>query len=137
MQALLIVFGALALILAGNGFTYYRAKKLAQSRRGTGFENFAAYFWAEQIPRDKLRVVYDYLQDWQQPVKDFPVHATDDLYQVYGICDGDLDDAVLELAEKWRVVLPARFEGVDPVRTVADLVYLLARVPYGKDDTPI
>ena len=137
MQLLLVLIGSVVIVLVLSWLHYVRAKRLAESRRGTGFENFAAYFWAEQIPQDKLRVVYDYLQDWQRPVKDFPVHATDDLYKVYGICEEDLDDAVIELAEKWRVSLPARFEGVDPVHTVADLVRLLARLPYGKDDTPI
>ena len=101
-----------------------------------GFDDFAAYFAGEQIPRDKLFAVYEYLQGWQS-VKDFPVLATDDLCKVYGLCEEDVDDAAIDLAEKWRVVMPADFEGVDPVHTVADLVRLLADLPYGRDDTPI
>ena len=101
-----------------------------------GFDDFVAYFSGEQIPRDKLFAVYEYLQGWQT-VNDFPVAATDDLCKVYGLCEGDLDDTAIELAEKWRVNLPDDYEGVDPVHTVADLVRFLAGLPYGKDDTPI
>ena len=115
---------------------HYRAKRLARSRRGMGFDDFVAYFSGEQIPRDKLFAVYEYLQKWQT-VEDFPVAATDDLCKVYGMCEEDLDDAAIELAEKWRVNLPADYEGVEPVHTVADLVRFLAGLPYGKDDTPI
>ena len=136
MRPLLFISSALAIFLTGNWLLQYRATRLARGRRGTGFENFVAYFSGENVPRDKLRVVYEYLQDWQ-PVKDFPVQATDDLYKVYGICDDDLDDAVIELAGKWRVVLPYDLTGLGPVNTVADLVLLLSRLPYGRDDTPV
>lgn len=136
MQLLLVVTGVLATFLAGNCLLHHRAKRLARSRSGTGFEDFVAYFAAENIPRDKLRVVYDYLQDWQS-VKDFPVQATDDLYKIYGICDEDLDDAAIELAAKWRVVLPADFIAPGPINTVADLVLLLAALPYGRNNNPV
>ena len=87
-------------------------------------------FQTESFPRDKLREVYDYFQSWQS-VKNFPVDPNDDLYEVYGICDEDLDDAVFELAARWRKKSPADFdlEGHPPIRTVADLVRLLSRLP--------
>jgi hypothetical protein len=34
-------------------------------------------------------------------------------------------------------VLPVDFEVVSPVNTVAELVRLLAQLPYGRDNTPI
>lgn len=136
MRVLLVLSGAVAIFVAGDWWLRYRAKRLARSRSGIGFDDFVGYFSAEQIPQDKLRVVYDYLQDWQS-VKDFPVQATDDLYKVYGICEEDLDDAVVDLAAKWRVVLPADFGEIAPVHTVADLVHVLARLPYGRNDTPV
>ena len=136
MRVLLVLSGAVAIFVAGNSWLRYRAKRLARSRRGSGFDDFVAYFSGEQIPRDKLYVVYEYLQDWQS-VKDFPVYATDDLSKVYGICDEDLDDAVVDLAAKWRVVLPDNFGETAPLHTVADLVHLLARLPYGRNDTPV
>lgn len=136
MRLLLFLSGGLAVFLVGNWVIHQRAKALARSRIGMDFDDFAAHFSARNIPHDKLRVVYEHFQDLQT-VRNFPVLATDDLYKVYGICDDDLDDAVIELAAKWRVILPDKFEGVAPVRTVADLVHLLARLPYGRDNTPI
>ena len=133
---LLVLSGFAALFSAATLVHHYRVKRLAKTRRGMGFDDFLAYFAGEQIPRDKLFVVFEYLQEWQS-VKDFPVHPTDDLCKVYGMCEEDIDDAVIELAEKWRVLLPAEFEGIDPIHTVAELVRLLAGLPYGKDDTPI
>ena len=136
MRVLLVLSGFAVLVLAVALVNHYRAKRLARNRSGMGFDDFVAYFSADRIPRDKLFVVYEYLQRWMS-VEDFPVHATDDLCKVYGICEEDVDDAVIDLAAKWRVVLPADFEGVGPVHTVAELVRLLAQFPYGRDDTPI
>ena len=112
------------------GWLRYRQKRLARMRSGRGFEEFAAYFPAEMYPRDKLREVYKYLQSLQW-VKNFPVDPNDDLCKVYGVCDEDLDDAVLELAERLRKRSPtdADIEGQPPVRTVADLVRFLSRLP--------
>jgi hypothetical protein len=136
MRVLLILAGFVALVLAAALVNHYRAKRLARQRSGIGFDDFVAYFSADQIPRDKLFAVYEHLRGWMS-VEDFPVHATDDLCKVYGICEEDIDDAVIDLARKWRVVLPVDFEVVSPVNTVAELVRLLAQLPYGRDNTPI
>ena len=121
MKVWLLISGGLAVFLAGNGLLRYREYKFAKARTGQGFNEFVAYFSGEDIPLYKLREVYDYFQKLQS-VKDFPVLPTDDLYKVYGICDEDVDDAVVELASRCRVTLPATFE---PVRTIADVVRLL------------
>ena len=137
MRGLLIILGLFAALFAAFMLHFhYRGKQLAKARSGMGFDDFAAYFSGEQIPRDKLFAVYTHLQKWQT-VENFPVLATDDLYKIYGLCEEDLDSAVMELAVKWRVFVPADFEVTEPVYTVADLVRLLAQLPYGKDDTPI
>jgi hypothetical protein len=120
----LLLSGIVATFLAGNWWLRYREHKLADSRRGQGFENFAAYFSGENIPADKLCHVYDYFQNWQS-VKTFPVLPGDDLYKVYGIVDDDVDDAVVELADRWGAKLPVTFAGLPPVRIVADVVRLL------------
>ena len=133
---LVILAGFVVIVIAAALVHHYRTQRLAKDRRGIGFDDFAGYFTGAQIPRDKLFVVYEYLQGWQS-VKDFPVLATDDLCKVYGMCDEDLDDAVIDLAEKWHVVLPTDFAGVQPVHTVADLVRLLASLPFARDNTPI
>ena len=127
----LLLLGIVATFLAGDLWLRHREQKMAKVRSGLGFEDFVAYFSGEDIPLYKLREVYEYFQNWQS-VKNFPVLPTDDLIKVYGIVDEDLDDAVVELANRWRANLPPTFEGLGPVRTIADIVHLLNRLPQEK-----
>ena len=131
MTTPLLLVGIMASFLALTGFLRYREQKIAKTRSGLGFDDFVAYFSGEDIPMYKLREVYEYFQNWQS-VKNFPVLPGDDLYKVYGIYDEDVDDAVIELADRWRAKLPPTFEGLEPVRTVADIVHLLNQLPQGK-----
>ena len=128
MKVWLLLSGIVVTFLAGNSLLRYREQKLADSRRGQGFDDFSAYFSGENISREKLRHVYEFFQSWQS-VKNFPVHPSDILYKVYGIVDDDVDDAVIELAHRCRAKLPPTFEGLRPVRTVADVVHLLNQLP--------
>lgn len=128
MKLALLFAGLLASFLTANGLLRYRDREIAKRRSGLGFNDFVAYFSGEDIPLHKLREVYAYFQNWQS-VENFPVLPADDLYRVYGICDEDVDDAVIELADRWRAKLPPTFEGLRPVRTVADIVHLLNRLP--------
>jgi hypothetical protein len=128
MKVWLLPIWLVVSFLAGNLLLRYREKRLAHSRSGQGFETFIAYFSGEDIPRDKLRLVYEYFQSWQF-IKNFPVRPSDNLSKVYGIVDDDLDDALIELAARWRAKLPPTFDGLPPVRTVADVVYLLHQLP--------
>jgi hypothetical protein len=124
----LLLSGIVVTFFAGNFLLRRRERKLAESRRGQGFDDFSGYFSGENIPRNKLHHVYDFFQSWQS-VKNFPVRPSDDLYKVYGIVDDDVDDAVIELADRWCAKLPPTFEGLRPVRTVADVVHLLNQLP--------
>ena len=117
MNTWVLLTGILGTVLAGNWILRRREQQMAKARRGYGFEEFVAYFSGGNIPEENLRHVYSYFQTCQS-AKNFPVRPNDDLYQVYGIVDDDLDDAVMEIAERWRAELPARFEGLRPVRTV-------------------
>lgn len=128
--ALLLVAGIAGVSVVWYWWTRYQQQQLARIRSGQGFEEFAAYFPTENYPRDRLHEVYTYLQKLQF-IKNFPVDPNDDLDKVYGLWDEDLDDAVSELAEQWRKKPPAEvdLEGYPPVRTVADLVRLLSRLP--------
>ena len=125
-----ILAGIVGILCAWYAWSRYRQLQLAKARSGRGFEEFARYFPAESYPRDKLRVVYEYFQNLQF-VKNFPVDPNDDLYEVYALCDEDLDDAVFELAERYGKKTPtdAGLEGQPPVRTVADVVRFLSRLP--------
>jgi len=135
METLLVLAVMLGIFLSGNWLLRRRDRRLARKRTGQGFDQFLAYFSGESIPHNKLREVYEYLQS-SHSVKDFPVLPTDDLCKVYGICHHeDLDDAVIELAQRWRADLPRFFdlERPAPVRSVADLVHFLARLPSQND----
>jgi len=131
MNTWVLLTGTLGTFLAGNWLLRRRERQIAKGRRGYGFEEFAAYFSGESIPHENLRHVYNYFQHWQS-AKNFPVHPNDALYNVYGIVDDDVDDAVMELAARWRAKLPATFDGLRPVRTVADIVHLLHQLPREK-----
>jgi len=125
-----IVLGIVGIFVVWYVWARYRQHQLARSRSGRGFEEFAGHFPPESYPRDKLRAVYEYFQSLQF-VENFPVDPNDDLYKVYGLADEDLDDAVFELAERYGKKSPtdADLEGQPPVRTVADLVRFLSRLP--------
>lgn len=129
-----ILAGFAGILVGWYSWARYRQHQLAKARSGRGFEEFAGYFPAERYPRDKLRVVYEYFQGLQW-VKNFPVDPNDDLSDVYGLADEDLDDAVFELAERYGKKSPtdADIEGQPPVRTVADVVRLLSRLPENTD----
>jgi len=95
-----------------------------------GLDDFVAFFSGEEIPRRTLVEVYKYFQSLQS-VKDFQVHPTDNLYKVYGVWNEDLDDAVLELAKRCGSKTPVTedLQNMPAVRTVADIVRLLSRLP--------
>jgi hypothetical protein len=128
MKLLYVASGILTTFFAVHRLRRYREQRMATQRVGQGFADFVDYFSDPDIPIYKLREVYEYFQNWQS-VKEFPVDPNDDLYKVYGICDEDVDDAVVELAHRWQAKLPLTFAGLGPVRTVADVVYLLNQLP--------
>ena len=129
MKPLLLILGIfLVIFLVATYWDRRRVHKIARMRSGQGFNEFVAYFSGEDIPLYKQREVYDYFQDWQG-IENFPVHPSDNLIEVYGIYNEDLDEAVIELANRWRAKLPPTFEGLGPVLTVADVVHLLNQLP--------
>jgi len=128
MTNALLFTAIVAGFLAATGLLRYRDKQRAKMRTGLEFEDFVSYFRGENIPVYKLYEVYNFFQQWQS-VKNFPVLPDDDLYEVYGIVDEDVDDTVIELADRCRAKLPPTFEGLRPVRTVADIVHLLNQLP--------
>lgn len=79
------------------------------------------------VASDVLHAVFVYFQRFAA-VADFPVRSEDDLAHVYGICDEDLDEAILELAATVGAEQPTT-ESVrhfPSVRSVGDVVRLIA-----------
>ena len=104
-------------------------KKGHEERNQYQSEGFLQYFSKQGIPDFLSLEVYKYIQDFRG-AKDFAVQPADDLYKVYGIWSEDLDDAVLQLAQKIGCPKPTTEDVKDmpPVHTIEDLVWLLFRL---------
>jgi hypothetical protein len=109
------------------GFFKGREERMARERGTYSFDQFLNHFSTEAVPERIMLEVYRYFQDLQT-TKDFPVHPTDHLYEVYGVWNEDLDDAVIELARRCGCRTPTNdnVKGVNRVQSIEDLVRLLA-----------
>lgn len=123
---IMVSCGALVAVL---GFFQRREQRLAQKRRSYSLADFVEKFSSEGIPERIAVEVFRYFQN-VQTTKDFPVHPEDDLYKVYGVYNEDLDDAVVDLADRCGCGPPTneKVKGLDPVRTIEDMVRLLGRL---------
>ena len=128
MLALITVLGGVVLFLVVNVRLRSKNAKIAASRSGDSREDFIYYFSKEGAPKEILVEVYRSLQALQS-AKNFPVRPDDDLYQVYGIWNEDLDDLIIELAQTCGCKTPTTEDVAElaPIRSVKDLVRLLHR----------
>lgn len=126
MLALMMILGGVGVFLVVNGLLRSRDAKTAASRSGDSLEDFIDHFSKEEVPKQIVVEAYQSLQAWQG-VKDFPARHDDDLYQVYGIWNEDLDDLIIELAQRCGCETPTTDAVAElaPVRSVEDLVRLL------------
>ena len=87
---------------------------------------FEEHFRRAGVPARIAREVYLLLRDGSFLGR-AEVRPGDELYKVYGLCEEDLDDAVLELARRCGCRRPTTQDvsGLPPVRTVEDLVRLI------------
>jgi hypothetical protein len=129
----LILFAALiAFGVGGTIMTNVRVRQLARRRAGEGFSDFAASFAARHVPFEVLSNTYNYFGDWNRVAGElFPVRATDNISDVYGCVDEDLDDALGEILEKSGRRWHTREELPQPpaVETIEDLVLYVAAAP--------
>ncbi len=99
---------------------------MAARRRAQGSDRstFMAHFAGDALDVAVLEHVYEYLERWNGG--SFPVRPDDDISDVYGIVDEDLDDLVLESARACGCRVPTK-ESVRgmPLRTVENLIRLL------------
>jgi hypothetical protein len=106
-----------------------RLRRIERSRVGESFSDFATSFSSGRVPERVLREVYVAVQ---QPRKlpTFPVHAADNLGEVFGIVDEDLNDLVLSLLKRLQCRVPGPSEEVlgRSVETVGDLVEYIDRL---------
>ena len=112
-----------ALFFGGTWALRLRGRRIAASRQGESFEDFAQSFHGE-VPLDILEAVYGYFSDWMSDAgPHFPVRGSDSIYKIYGIVDEDLDDAALEILGHCHREAPSDFR---PLLTVSDLAYYVA-----------
>jgi hypothetical protein len=112
-----------------------RTKKLAEQRAGEGFTDFAAHFADAAVPIDILLNTYDYFEDCNSSwALNFPDRATDNISDVYGIMDEDLEDAVSEILQKCGHRWFSSSEQSEPpsIETVEDLVLYVASAPLSR-----
>ena len=127
---LLLTLIAFFVVLTWLGIA--RTRRIASERVGEGFGDFAAYFAGQNIPSEILLNTYDYFEEWNSgAVERFPVRATDNVADVYGIVDEDLYDAVEEILNKSGRRWFTKSERPDAprVETVRDIVLYVAAAP--------
>jgi hypothetical protein len=109
---------------------YLRMRRLAEQRKGETFYHLAAHFIGENVSEEVLRNTYEYFYDWSGAVS-VPVRATDNIDEIYGISDEDLDDAVEAILTKSGRRLPSEeeIESFPLFETVEDVVLFVAASP--------
>ena len=106
--------------------------RMARRRAGEGFSDFAAYFVDKAIPHKILVDTYEYFGDWNSlDGERFPVRPSDNISDVYGCVDEDLEDAIAEILRKSgrRWFTAAELPQPPRVETVADVVLYVAAAP--------
>lgn len=132
----MVIFFSLIFMLVALWITIsHRASKkrfthLAQERQGRSICQFARSFDFRNVDTKLIRVVYTGLQSWAA-VPNFPVAASDDLGEVYGIVDDDLDYFAEEIAiQTGRTLIHAENNPFfDHVKTAKDLILFLNHQP--------
>ncbi|WP_353928952.1 hypothetical protein WJM97_11490 [Okeanomitos corallinicola TIOX110] len=126
-QVLMVATLSLTGFVAGNFLLSWNQKKLKKERQGENFTTFMTYFSEKEVPENVCFQVYSYLQNSDIKLHDFPIRPTDDLGKVYGICEEDLDEAVLEIARNCGcpILNINNNRELTSVKTVEDLVRFL------------
>jgi hypothetical protein len=127
-----VILGCLVLMLVGAFLIRIRTERIAKKREGETFNDFAAQFQGSDIPHNVLKNTYDYFGKWNSiSSRTFPVRREDNIADVYGIVDEDLDDAIEEILTMSGRILTTREGALEPFRieTVGDLILFIASAP--------
>ena len=130
--ALMIGLVLAAVFVSSAIWTHISLGRLARQRAGEGFSDFAAYFVHRNIPHEILVGTYQYFGQWNASGGElFPVRPTDNIADVYGCVDEDLEDAFDEILKKSGRRQFTEVEMPQPprVETVEDVVRYVAAAP--------
>lgn len=116
------ILGVIGIFVLGTLYLRIRNHFLKRSRREDKKEDYIQYFEGKNLSKKLALDVHEYLSDWMsQP--DFPVRPSDNLSNVYGIVDEDLEDFIQAITETNGLKLPENSDyWLTPVVTVEDLV---------------
>ncbi|HEV7904611.1 MAG TPA: hypothetical protein VGO96_12280 [Pyrinomonadaceae bacterium] len=133
MLSVLIIGLVIAVLFMSAAFvTRISVGRMARQRAGEGFSDFAAYFVHRNIPHQILSDTYQYFGQWNASAGElFPVRPTDNISDVYGCVDEDLEDAVGEILQKSgrRPFTQAEMPQPPRIETVEDVVRYVAAAP--------
>ena len=107
-----------------------RQRRRGRERADDGMDAFLTSLSALEVSPLIGREVYTYFQK-EAIVKNLRLRPEDDLYQVFGIVEEDLDDAVVELARRCGRKDPTTdsLRGLGTVRSVGDLARIISKLP--------
>ncbi|HEY3413256.1 MAG TPA: hypothetical protein VGM51_09390 [Armatimonadota bacterium] len=102
-------------------------RQLALARSGIDPDEFIGYFTRQGIPRPIAEITRAYFREWMG-IADFPVLPADNIADVYGMVDEDLEATFFEVLDLCgRRDKPDEGEmGCPTINTVEDLVKLIA-----------
>lgn len=133
MSSVLVIGLVVAIVCVCSAiWTHLRLGRMAGRRAGEGFSDFAAYFVHRNIPHEILVDTYEYFGRWNAVAGElFPVRPTDNISDVYGCVDEDLEDAIIEVLGKSgrRPFTQAEMPQPPCVETVEDFVHYAASAP--------
>ena len=128
-----VIGGIFILITGGTVLLALRARRIASSRLGEGYEDFKRHFAAEEIEERIIFSIYRYFEDSMRSpiVKVFPVRPADTIDGIYGIVDEDVEDMVKDVLQESNRQMPNEGEIKFPVslQTVQDVVNFVAQCP--------
>jgi hypothetical protein len=133
-MALALIIGlVLATLFVGAAIaTHISLSRMARRRAGEGFSDFAAHFVHRNVPHEILVDTYEYFGRWNAVAGElFPVRPTDNISDVYGCVDEDLEDAMMEVLTKSgrRPFTQAELPQPPRIETVEDFVRYVAAAP--------
>jgi hypothetical protein len=133
MSAALIIVSLIVVLFVGSVVgTRLHLSRIARRREGEGFSDFAAHFVNGRVPHEVLVNTYGYFGEWNTVAGElFPVRPADNISDVYGCAEEDLDDAVEEILRKSGRRPFTQVEMPQPprVETVDDVVLYVAAAP--------
>lgn len=98
MKLIYLGLSLIGIFAFGMVFIWLKEYILRNNRKEDGKEKFLECFVNEGVSESLALSVYRHLQDWTN-FSDFPVRPQDNIADIYGIVEEDLDDLIIEIAE--------------------------------------